>query len=576
MSVAAISSSAAAAASRSRSNAIPSQHPGRRLQRQVERVDRVEQVLLVLLHVLVVGQREPVQHAVQRRQPRHDPRRLGAQQLGRVGVLLLRHDRGARRPRVGDLAEAELVRRPQHDLGAEPREVRRARRRRGEEVEHEVAVGDGVDRVRGDRGEAELARDEAAVGREVHAGQRARAERQLAGRAEHELEPPRVAPEHPEVRQQVVREVDRLRALEVRVAGHRPVLVALGELDERALQLLQLLERLQRVRAREHRHVGRDLVVARARGVELAADRADDLRQPPLDRHVDVLVVLAERERAAVELLLDALEPAEQRVAVGLADDPRLGQHRRVRARLLDVVRPEPPVEADRRVELAEDRVLGLREARHSEHHAANGRRRAHRPPGRPRARAAVRLRGALLHRLRGRRAARAAAAARALPARGAHGELGHLPRRRGRRRAGRRDGGVPVRRRRRAGAPLRAADAAALAAVARTGALPPPARDRRRLPAPAARHALRRRARDRIRRTAAAASRPRCSTTPRRSRARAGLAGVALDTGIENRAARALYERYGFVQRGLRPAPDERTARAVGGSGFVGYLKPR
>jgi ribosomal protein S18 acetylase RimI-like enzyme len=55
-----------------------------------------------------------------------------------------------------------------------------------------------------------------------------------------------------------------------------------------------------------------------------------------------------------------------------------------------------------------------------------------------------------------------------------------------------------------------------------------------------------------------------------------AGLAGVALDTGIENRAARALYERYGFTQRGLRPAPDDRTARAVGGSGFIGYVKPR
>jgi GNAT superfamily N-acetyltransferase len=57
---------------------------------------------------------------------------------------------------------------------------------------------------------------------------------------------------------------------------------------------------------------------------------------------------------------------------------------------------------------------------------------------------------------------------------------------------------------------------------------------------------------------------------------AEAGLAGLALDTGIENRAARALYERRGFVSRGLRPAPDERTARAVGGSGFVGYVKPR
>ena len=60
------------------------------------------------------------------------------------------------------------------------------------------------------------------------------------------------------------------------------------------------------------------------------------------------------------------------------------------------------------------------------------------------------------------------------------------------------------------------------------------------------------------------------------RQAAEAGLAGVALDTGIENRAARALYERTGFVPRGLRPAPDERTARAVGGSGFVGYVKER
>ena len=57
---------------------------------------------------------------------------------------------------------------------------------------------------------------------------------------------------------------------------------------------------------------------------------------------------------------------------------------------------------------------------------------------------------------------------------------------------------------------------------------------------------------------------------------ARAGLPAVALDTGIENRAARALYERRGFTGRGLRPAPSERVARAVGGSGFVGYVRER
>ena len=55
-----------------------------------------------------------------------------------------------------------------------------------------------------------------------------------------------------------------------------------------------------------------------------------------------------------------------------------------------------------------------------------------------------------------------------------------------------------------------------------------------------------------------------------------AQLAGVALDTGIENSAARALYEQSGFRSSGLRLAPDERVARALGGPGFVGYVKPR
>ena len=123
-------------------------HPGGGGERQVERVDSVEQVLLVLLQVLVVGQRQRVHHAVQRGEVRDDPRRLRAQQLGGVGVLLLRHDRRARRPRVRQRDEAELLAGPQHELRAEPAEMRRARRRGRQVVEHEVAVGDGVDRVR--------------------------------------------------------------------------------------------------------------------------------------------------------------------------------------------------------------------------------------------------------------------------------------------------------------------------------------------------------------------------------------------------------------------------------------------
>ena len=57
--------------------------------------------------------------------------------------------------------------------------------------------------------------------------------------------------------------------------------------------------------------------------------------------------------------------PLRSGVALVLGDDPRRREHRRVRARLRDVMRPEPAVVADRGVELAEDRVVRLREARH-------------------------------------------------------------------------------------------------------------------------------------------------------------------------------------------------------------------
>jgi ribosomal protein S18 acetylase RimI-like enzyme len=52
------------------------------------------------------------------------------------------------------------------------------------------------------------------------------------------------------------------------------------------------------------------------------------------------------------------------------------------------------------------------------------------------------------------------------------------------------------------------------------------------------------------------------------------GASGVALDTGLANRGARALYEAVGFERLEVRTAPDARTARAIGGEGFVSYFR--
>lgn len=52
------------------------------------------------------------------------------------------------------------------------------------------------------------------------------------------------------------------------------------------------------------------------------------------------------------------------------------------------------------------------------------------------------------------------------------------------------------------------------------------------------------------------------------------GLRGVALDTGLQNAAAQALYEAHGFERMGEKHAPSDRHVRAIGGPGFVSFYK--
>ncbi len=99
--------------------------------------------------------------------------------------------------------------------------------------------------------------------------------------------------------------------------------------------------------------------------MQASPDRPRELGQPPLDRHVDVLVVGVEGEAALLQLGGHPVEPGEQRVAILRADDPAGGEHPGVGARLGDVLRPQPPVEPDRGVQALEVGVLGLAEARH-------------------------------------------------------------------------------------------------------------------------------------------------------------------------------------------------------------------
>ena len=156
--VAVVNPSSAAARIRSRSTVSVATHPGHDPERGLERRRRLEQRRLVLLEVALVGQRQPLEQGQDPGQRADDPGRPAADELGRVGVLLVRHHRAAGRERVGHADEPEArVRPPGHLLG-EPAEVdhRRAPPRRGSRPRSRGR--DGVERVRRDAVEPELAR----------------------------------------------------------------------------------------------------------------------------------------------------------------------------------------------------------------------------------------------------------------------------------------------------------------------------------------------------------------------------------------------------------------------------------
>ena len=146
------------------------------------------------------------------------PTGLAARELGDVGVLLLREHRRAGRVRVGKLDEPELLGRPEHDLLADAREVRLRERRDEQRLGDEVAVGHRVERVLERTRETELGCDVGRVERQARSRQRAGAERRHRRAIERVAPTVDVAAERPEVREEMVREHHRLRALHVRVA----------------------------------------------------------------------------------------------------------------------------------------------------------------------------------------------------------------------------------------------------------------------------------------------------------------------------------------------------------------------
>ena len=101
--------------------------------------------------------------------------------------------------------------------------------------------------------------------------------------------------------------------------------------------------------------IGRDLIVARARGVESSGNRPDQFGQPRFGDHVNIFKV--EIDGYAVRRIFggDPIQTGADRCRILGRNDALLPQHGDMRLRSGDILLPQSLVEGDRGVYLAHD-----------------------------------------------------------------------------------------------------------------------------------------------------------------------------------------------------------------------------
>ena len=271
-------------------------------------LDRVVERLLRLLQILVVGERQPLDHREQRdpgRRRRGRPWRAPARATSGFtfcGMIDEPEQYASRQPH-----EAELLRRPQHQLLAEPRQVRlheRARARPARPRSRDRRPRRAMLRVTPSKPSARAVA--LAIDREAWSPASApEPSGDSSARRAASAMPPAIAREHRVVGEQVMREPHRLRALQVRVA--RAAACRRARAPARRARARSAVDRRRSARAacvaRVEPQIGRDLIVAAARRCAAARPASPiELGQPRLDVHVHVLELRVERELAALPL----------------------------------------------------------------------------------------------------------------------------------------------------------------------------------------------------------------------------------------------------------------------------------
>ncbi len=215
---------------------------------------------------------------------------------------------------------------------------------------HEVAIRDRIEAVVEHPGKAEVRSVSDGIDRERRAGERSGSQRRhVEARARRE-QPVDVTGERPAVGEKMMSEQHRLRTLQVGVARQVRVAGVERPPQQHLLQPVDPAGDVEQLAFAPQAEIGGNLIVAAARGVELRSGGPGKFGHPALDRGVDVLVALDEREGTRRHLGRHGVERLEHGVAFGIGEQADSGEPAYVGRRSVDVVTPHRSVEgqADR------------------------------------------------------------------------------------------------------------------------------------------------------------------------------------------------------------------------------------
>ena len=265
-------------------------HAGQRFERGRKSVLGIEHRVLVFLQILVVSTRQPFQRGEPAGEMPDHSARLAANELERIGILLLRHHAAAGARRIRQLKKSVLVAAENNQIFRQPAQVHERQRARMQKRRNEIAIGGRVDAVGDDLRKPQRPRQLCRIDRVIGAGHRARSQRHRVGLASRPRETRMIASQRGNMRQKEMRDEHRLRAPQVRIGRHQRGAARARPPGQRRDHRAQLFLKKRNAPPKIQAQVERNLLVPRSAGMQSLSEIAHALDELPLDKRVHVLV----------------------------------------------------------------------------------------------------------------------------------------------------------------------------------------------------------------------------------------------------------------------------------------------